>query len=103
MPFGTYEVNPEKALENAIMFIKMGNVEAVKLEGGEEMAFTISKITKVGIPVVGHIGLMPQRQSAFGGFRVQGKTLKSVLLFYKIRLKNFLLTLWRFRKPDALQ
>ncbi|KAJ3298163.1 hypothetical protein HK104_011084 [Borealophlyctis nickersoniae] len=74
LPFGTYERNPEQALDSAIRFIREGNVEAVKLEGGVEMTDTIKKITSVGIPVLGHIGLTPQRQTALGGFRVQGKT-----------------------------
>jgi len=74
MPFGSYETCPEDAVRNAIRLIAEGNAEAVKLEGGKEMAETIRAITKVGIPVLGHIGLTPQRQSSLGGFRVQGKT-----------------------------
>nr|CAG8439565.1 2360_t:CDS:2 [Entrophospora candida] len=66
MPFGSYEISPEYALRNAIL----------KLEGGSEMADTIRKITSVGIPVLGHLGLTPQRQSSLGGFKVQGKTVK---------------------------
>lgn len=49
-------------------------MQAVKLEGGKEMAPTIERITTAGIPVLGHVGLTPQRQNALGGFRVQGKT-----------------------------
>lgn len=49
-------------------------MQSVKLEGGAEMAPTISKIVSAGIPVLGHIGLTPQRQNSLGGFRVQGKT-----------------------------
>jgi 3-methyl-2-oxobutanoate hydroxymethyltransferase len=71
---GSYEVSPEQALQTAIRFIKQGRVQSVKLEGGAEMAPTIRKITGAGIPVLGHIGLTPQRQNALGGFRVQGKT-----------------------------
>ncbi|KAI1320263.1 hypothetical protein EDD11_001478 [Mortierella claussenii] len=74
MPFGTYETSPEQAVTNAVRMIKEGKAEAVKLEGGEEMSYTISKLTKVGIPVLGHIGLTPQRQASLGGYRVQGKT-----------------------------
>jgi 3-methyl-2-oxobutanoate hydroxymethyltransferase len=55
----------------------------VKLEGGVEMAETIHRITRVGIPVIGHIGLTPQRQSALGGFRVQGKTAKQASALLK--------------------
>jgi 3-methyl-2-oxobutanoate hydroxymethyltransferase len=71
---GSYEVSPEQALQSAIRMIKQGRVQSVKLEGGREFAPTIKKITAAGIPVLGHIGLTPQRQNALGGFRVQGKT-----------------------------
>lgn len=71
---GSYEIAPEQALETAIRFIKEGRVQSIKLEGGAEMAPTIKKITTAGIPVLGHVGLTPQRQNALGGFRVQGKT-----------------------------
>ena len=71
---GSYEISPEQALQSAIRFIKEGRVQSIKLEGGEEMAPTIKKITTAGIPVLGHVGLTPQRQNALGGFRVQGKT-----------------------------
>ena len=71
---GSYEIAPEQALETAIRFIKEGRVQSVKLEGGREMAPTIRKLTTAGIPVLGHVGLTPQRQNALGGFRVQGKT-----------------------------
>jgi 3-methyl-2-oxobutanoate hydroxymethyltransferase len=71
---GSYEISPEQALETAIRFIKEGRVQAIKLEGGLEMAPTINKISSAGIPVLGHVGLTPQRQNSLGGFRVQGKT-----------------------------
>lgn len=74
LPMGSYEIGPEYALKSAIRLIKEGRVQAVKLEGGIEMAPTIAKITAAGIPVLGHIGLTPQRQNALGGFRVQGKS-----------------------------
>ncbi|PHH54972.1 3-methyl-2-oxobutanoate hydroxymethyltransferase [Ceratocystis fimbriata CBS 114723] len=77
LPMGSYEISPEQALASAIRLIKEGRIQAVKLEGGAEMAPTISKITRAGIPVLGHIGLTPQRQNALGGFRVQGKTVSS--------------------------
>lgn len=74
MPMGSYEISEEQALATAIRFVKEGRVQAVKLEGGKEMASTIQRITTAGIPVLGHVGLTPQRQNALGGFRVQGKT-----------------------------
>ena len=74
LSMGSYEVAPEQALESAIRVIKEGRVQGVKLEGGTEMAPMIQRITGAGIPVLGHVGLTPQRQNALGGFRVQGKT-----------------------------
>ncbi|KAF9930400.1 hypothetical protein FBU30_000531 [Linnemannia zychae] len=74
MPFGTYETSPEQAINTAVRLMKEGKAEAVKLEGGKEMATTIARLTQVGIPVLGHIGLTPQRQASLGGFKVQGKT-----------------------------
>lgn len=76
---GTYEVSPEQALSTAIRFIKEGRVQGVKIEGGKEMVPTIQKITTAGIPVLGHVGLTPQRQHALGGFRVQGKTSRGAM------------------------
>ncbi|ROV87159.1 hypothetical protein VSDG_09967 [Cytospora chrysosperma] len=74
LPMGSYEISPEQALETAIRMVKTGRVQGIKLEGGEEMAPTVRRITTAGIPVLGHVGLTPQRQNALGGFRVQGKT-----------------------------
>ncbi|KAF9945030.1 hypothetical protein BGZ72_001758 [Mortierella alpina] len=74
MPFGTYETNADQAVNNAVRMMKEGKAEAVKLEGGKEMAPTIARLTQVGIPVLGHIGLTPQRQASLGGYKVQGKT-----------------------------
>ena len=76
---GCYEIAPEQALESAIRVVKEGRVHSVKLEGGIEMAPTIKKITTAGIPVLGHVGLTPQRQNSLGGFRVQGKTAASAM------------------------
>lgn len=74
MPFGTYEVSEEQAVRSAIRMVHEGGMEAVKVEGGVEMVKTIERITRAGISVVGHVGLLPQRQASIGGFRVQGKT-----------------------------
>lgn len=76
---GSYEIAPEQALETAIRMVKEGRMQGIKLEGGIEMAPTIAKITRAGIPVLGHIGLTPQRQNALGGFRVQGKSTAGAL------------------------
>ncbi|MCJ1396507.1 hypothetical protein MMC18_009398 [Xylographa bjoerkii] len=79
LPMGSYEIAPEQALESAIRVVKEGRMQAIKLEGGRDFAATIRRITKAGIPVLGHVGLTPQRQNALGGFRVQGKTTASAL------------------------
>ena len=76
---GSYEIAPSQAVETAIRFIKEGRMQGIKLEGGKEMAPTIERITSAGIPVLGHVGLNPQRQNALGGFRVQGKTSSSAM------------------------
>jgi len=73
MPFMSYQLSPEQALENAGRFIKEANAHAVKLEGGEEVLDAIKKITSAGIPVMGHIGLTPQSIHRIGGYRVQGR------------------------------
>jgi len=73
MPFMSYQVSPERALENAGRFLAEGDMHAVKLEGGIEVAETIRRIVNAGIPVMGHVGLTPQSVHAMGGFRVQGK------------------------------
>ncbi|CAK4031251.1 3-methyl-2-oxobutanoate hydroxymethyltransferase [Lecanosticta acicola] len=79
LPMGSYEVSPERAVQSAIRLVKEGRVHAVKLEGGRDMAPQIAKIVNAGIPVLGHIGLTPQRQNALGGFRVQGKSVTGAL------------------------
>lgn len=78
MPFGSYECSTEEAVRNAMKYIGQGHMDAVKLEGGVEMAPTIKAITSVGVPVLGHIGLTPQRASSLSGFKVQGKNLDKV-------------------------
>ncbi|KAI9835917.1 MAG: hypothetical protein M1819_001815 [Sarea resinae] len=79
LPMGCYEIAPEQALESAIRVIKEGRVQGIKLEGGVEMAPTVARITRTGIPVLGHVGLTPQRQNSLGGFRVQAKTTTGAL------------------------
>jgi 3-methyl-2-oxobutanoate hydroxymethyltransferase len=73
MPYMTYEMSKEKAIENAGKFIAMG-CDAIKLEGGARVADTVEAMVKAGLPVMGHIGLTPQSAPALGGYRVQGKT-----------------------------
>ena len=73
MPFMSYQVSVEEALRNAGRLLKEGGAQAVKLEGGKEIAPAIKSMTGAGIPVVGHLGLTPQSLHQLGGFRVQGK------------------------------
>lgn len=73
LPFGSYEVSPQQALETAIRFFKEGGAHAVKLEGGERIAPQIAALTAAGIPVMGHIGFTPQSVNNLGGYRVQGR------------------------------
>ncbi len=76
MPFMSYQVSPEQALVSAGRFVKEANAEAVKIEGGSEMAKTAARIIGAGIPVMGHIGLKPQSVNQIGGMKVQGRSLK---------------------------
>jgi 3-methyl-2-oxobutanoate hydroxymethyltransferase len=72
MPFGTFQVSPEKAFEHAEQLMVAG-ANMVKLEGGATMLETVRFLTERGIPVCGHIGLTPQSVNQIGGYRVQGK------------------------------
>jgi 3-methyl-2-oxobutanoate hydroxymethyltransferase len=72
LPFGSYQVSPSQAVESAVALMKAG-AECVKLEGGLPMAETIAAITRVDIPVMGHIGLTPQSYHRMGGHKVQGR------------------------------
>lgn len=74
MPFMTYQVSPEQALTNAARLIQETGAQAVKLEGGLEIAPTVARLVESGIPVMGHIGLTPQAINQLGGYRVVGKT-----------------------------
>ncbi|UCH11928.1 MAG: 3-methyl-2-oxobutanoate hydroxymethyltransferase [Candidatus Omnitrophota bacterium] len=74
MPFMSYQVSSEEAIRNAGRFVKEGNCDAVKLEGGIEVIDQIKAIVKAGIPAMSHIGLTPQSATQLGGFKVQGKT-----------------------------
>ena len=73
MPFMSYNVSLEKAIENAGRLMKEGGADCVKLEGGLVMAPVVKAIVEAGIPVMAHIGLTPQTASQLGGFKVQGK------------------------------
>lgn len=73
MPFMSYQTSEEGALANAGRFLKEAKAKAVKLEGGEEICSMVSRMTLVGIPVMGHLGVTPQSIHQMGGYGVQGK------------------------------
>ncbi len=74
MPFMSFQVSADESVRNAGYLLKHGAFEAVKLEGGVDVAEHVRRIVAAGIPVMGHVGLTPQSVHAMGGFRVQGKT-----------------------------
>ena len=73
MPFMSYQASVDEALANAGRLIKEGGAHAVKFEGGEEYVGLVARLTKAGIPVMGHLGLTPQSVHKMGGFKVQGR------------------------------
>lgn len=77
MPFMSYQVSVEEAVRNAGRLMKEGRAQAVKLEGGASVCKQIKAITEASIPVMAHLGLTPQSVNAFGGFKVQGKSLEA--------------------------
>jgi 3-methyl-2-oxobutanoate hydroxymethyltransferase len=74
MPFLSYQISPAQALENAGRLVQEGGCEAVKVEGGEEIAAQVRALTRAGIPVCAHVGLTPQSATALSGYKVQGRT-----------------------------
>jgi 3-methyl-2-oxobutanoate hydroxymethyltransferase len=74
MPFGTYHVNEDDSVKNALRLMKYGGAEAVKLEGGRNRVELVKRLVNEEIPVVAHIGLTPQSVYKMGGYRVQGRT-----------------------------
>lgn len=74
MPFLSYQASVESAIHNGGRFLKEAGAEAIKLEGGIEIAPTVKRLVELGIPVMGHIGMTPQSINRFGGARVQGRT-----------------------------
>lgn len=73
MPFLSYEISPEQALESAGKLCRESGARAVKLEGGRSVAAQVKALTTAGIPVMGHLGLTPQRAANFGGFKAQAR------------------------------
>lgn len=73
MPFGSYQVNDDEAVRNAIRILKESGADAVKLEGGREIADAIRRMVGAGVPVCGHLGLTPQSVNQFGGYGLRAK------------------------------
>jgi len=74
LPFMSYEISVEDAVRNAARIVKEGGAEAVKIEGGSEIADRVKAISDAKIPIVGHLGLTPQAVNKIGGFKVQGRS-----------------------------
>jgi 3-methyl-2-oxobutanoate hydroxymethyltransferase len=73
LPFGSYQVSVETAMQTAVRFLKETGAQAVKLEGGHRVLRSVEELVAAGIPVMAHLGLTPQSVNAFGGYRVQGR------------------------------
>jgi 3-methyl-2-oxobutanoate hydroxymethyltransferase len=82
MPFGSFQVSDEDAVENAIRFVKEAGADAVKLEGAGAMLSRVRAIVDAGIPVMGHLGLTPQSATMLGGFKAQGRSAEKALRLY---------------------
>ena len=79
MPFMSYQVSPQQALENAGKIIKETGGNAIKLEGGKNVREQVRAIVNAGIPVIGHLGLTPQSFNALGGYKVQGRQAQAAI------------------------
>ncbi len=79
LPFLSYQVSPTEGVRNAGRLLKEAHVDAVKLEGGRNVARTVQAIVEAGMPVMGHIGLTPQSVHQLGGWRIQGRTREAAL------------------------
>ena len=73
MPFMSYQVSVEQAVRNAGRLVQEGSADAVKLEGGERVVASVTRLIEIGIPVMGHLGLTPQSVLAYGGYKVQAR------------------------------
>jgi 3-methyl-2-oxobutanoate hydroxymethyltransferase len=83
LPFGSYQVSDEQALETAVRFVKEAAADAVKLEGAGAMLARVRGLTSAGIPVMGHIGLTPQTATMLGGFKAQGRSAAKAVQLYE--------------------
>jgi 3-methyl-2-oxobutanoate hydroxymethyltransferase len=83
MPFGSFQVSDEEALQNAIRFVKETGADGVKLEGAGSSLSRVRALTDAGIPVMGHLGLTPQTATMLGGFKAQGRTAIQAVQLYE--------------------
>jgi 3-methyl-2-oxobutanoate hydroxymethyltransferase len=86
MPFGSFQVSDERAIENGVRFVKEGGADAVKIEGAGRMLTRVRALVDAGIPVMGHLGLTPQSATLLGGFKAQGRTAGEAHRFYEAAL-----------------
>lgn len=86
MPFGSFQVSDESAVENAIRFMKEGGADAVKLEGAGRTLTRVRALIDAGIAVMGHLGLTPQSATLLGGYKPQGRTAAQATRFYDAAL-----------------
>ncbi len=77
LPFGSYQLSDQQAVESAVRFLKEADVDCIKLEGGVRVRSRIKAIAEAGILVMGHIGLTPQSSGVLGGFKAQGRDVGS--------------------------
>ena len=82
LPFGSYQVSTEQAIETSVRFVKEAQADAVKLEGAGPMLSRVRALVDAGIPVMGHIGLTPQTATMLGGFKAQGRTASKAVQLY---------------------
>jgi 3-methyl-2-oxobutanoate hydroxymethyltransferase len=83
LPFGSYQVSEEQALETGVRFLKEAGADAVKLEGAGPMLSRVRALTGAGIPVMGHLGLTPQTATMLGGFKAQGRSAAKAVRLYE--------------------
>ncbi|MBT3341278.1 MAG: 3-methyl-2-oxobutanoate hydroxymethyltransferase [Planctomycetes bacterium] len=77
MPYGTYHISAEDTIRNGLRLVREGGAQAVKIEGGVARAKTVKALVEADIPVLGHIGLLPQSTNTRGGYRISGRTVES--------------------------
>ncbi|HZU19756.1 MAG TPA: 3-methyl-2-oxobutanoate hydroxymethyltransferase [Gaiellaceae bacterium] len=83
LPFGSYQVSDEQAIETGVRFVKEAAADAVKLEGAGPTVARVRALTTAGIPVMGHVGLTPQTATMLGGFKAQGRSAAKAVRLYE--------------------